>query len=152
MSKPAHLDMVINDWKRVHSQTVRLIAVAPDDKYDWKPHETAMTLGALLNHLYQSEAGLIDALLTGVFPRDFTNYGNTAELIAAFDKSHEESVAKVQGISDEAWGETVAPFGPDRSFSRFAILGLALEHEIHHRGQLYVYLRMLECEVPQLFG
>lgn len=152
MSKPVNLDILLNDWKRVHSQTVRLVAVAPDDKYDWKPHETSMTLGALLNHLYQAEAGLVEALISGVFPHDFTDYKSTSELIEAYERSHNEAVAKIEGIPDEAWDEAVTPFGPDRSFSRISLLSLTLEHEIHHRGQLYVYLRMLDCEVPQLFG
>jgi len=126
--------------------------LAPDDKYDWKPHETSMTLGALLNHIFQAESGLIDAIITGVFPHDFTNFDKTDQLIAAFRKSHEEAVAKVLAIPDEAWDEQVAPFGPEKSFPRLALLTLSLEHEIHHRGQLYVYLRMLDCKVPELFG
>ena len=152
MSRPAHLDTILQDWNRIHAQTVRLMQLAPDDRYDWKPHETSMTLGALLNHIPQAESGLIDAIITGVFPHDFTNYDKTNELIAAFKKSHEESVAKVGAIPDEAWDEKVAPFGPARSFPRLSLLTMSLEHEIHHRGQLYVYLRMLDCPVPELFG
>ncbi|MEY3284166.1 MAG: hypothetical protein RIR86_2179 [Acidobacteriota bacterium] len=152
MSKPAHLDTVLRDWNRIHLQTVRLMELAPDDQYDWKPHETSMTLGALVNHFPQAETGLVEAIITGVFPRDFTNYQKTDELIAAFNRSHDEAVAKVRAIPDEAWEEKVAPFGPDRSFSRLDLLTLTLEHEIHHRGQLYVYLRMLGCPVPELFG
>ena len=152
MSKPAHLDRVIQDWRRIHAQSVKVMEVAPDDKYDWKPHETSMTLGALMNHISQAESGLIEALISGVFPQEFTNYDNTAALIAAFDKSHAEAVAKLQALSDEAWDEQVAPFGPERSFSRLALLTVSLEHEVHHRGQLYVYLRMLGCPVPELFG
>jgi uncharacterized damage-inducible protein DinB len=152
MSKPAHLDIVLRDWKRIHHQTLRLMELAPDDKYDWKPHETSMTLGALLNHFPQAESGLIEAVMTGVFPRDFTNYETTHELIAAFKDSHEKAVAKIKSIPDEAWDEQVSPFGPDRSFPRLDLLSINLEHEIHHRGQLYVYLRMLDCPVPELFG
>jgi len=107
---------------------------------------------ALLNHIAQAESGLIDAIITGVFPHDFTNYDKTDELVAAFNKSHEESVAKVGGILGDAWEEKVAPFGPERSFPRLSLLTMSLEHEIHHRGQLYVYLRMLDCPVPELFG
>lgn len=152
MSKPAHLDNILRDWNRIHLQTVRLMALAPDDQYDWKPHDTSMTLGALLNHFSQAEAGLVEAIITGIFPRDFGNYESTGELIAAFNKSHDEAVARVRAIADEAWEEKVAPFGPDRSFSRLDLLTISLEHEIHHRGQLYVYLRMLGCPVPELFG
>jgi uncharacterized damage-inducible protein DinB len=152
MPKPAHLDRLIQDWRRIHAQSVKVMEVAPDDKYDWKPHETSMTLGALLNHIPQAESGLIEALISGVFPHDFTNHDNTAALIAAFNQSHEEAVARIEALSDEGWDEEVSPFGPDRSFSRLALLTLSLEHEVHHRGQLYVYLRMLGCPIPELFG
>ncbi|MFM8393110.1 MAG: DinB family protein [Acidobacteriota bacterium] len=152
MSKPAHLDTLLRDWNRIHHQTVRLMELTPDDKYDWKPHETSMTLGALVNHMLQAEAGLVEAIINGVFPHDFTNYESTDKLIAAFNKSHDEATAKIRAIPDEAWEEKVAPFGPDRSFSRLDLLTLSLEHEIHHRGQLYVYLRMLGCPIPELFG
>lgn len=152
MSKPAQLDIVIQDWKRVHAQTVKLMEVAPDDKYDWKPHETSMNLGALLNHISQAESGMVEAMVSGLFPREFTSYDRTAQLIAAFNKSHEEALARVASISAAGWDEPISPFGPDRSFSRLSLLTLMLEHEIHHRGQLYVYLRMLDCPVPELFG
>ena len=47
---PAHLDLYIKTWNRIHRQTKRIMAAAPNDKYDWKPYESAMSLGELVNH------------------------------------------------------------------------------------------------------
>jgi uncharacterized damage-inducible protein DinB len=74
-------------------------------------------------------------------------------MLAAFDKSHEEAVAKVAALTPEQLSEEIEPFGPNYNrMSRMALLHLTHEHEIHHRGQLYTYLRIAGCEVPPLFG
>lgn len=149
----SHLDSYIKSWNRIHQQTKTLMAVAPDDKYDWKPCESGMSLGELVNHLWISEAGLIEAALTGSFPKEWpAPLNGAAAALAAFDKAHEEAVAKVATLTAEQLAEDVAPFGPDRPLTRMATLKATLEHEIHHRGQLYTYLRIAGCEVPPLFS
>ena len=149
-----HLDPLIANWSRVHKQSARLMKSAPSDKYDWKPSETGMPLGELINHLYIAEALFADSAVTGGFDKDKlpAAINNTEELIAAFDKSHEASVAKVATLTAEQMGDMVAPFGPEKAMPRAFLLQVMLEHEIHHRGQLYTYLRILGCECPPLFG
>lgn len=152
MAIPNALEQSLSNWERIHKQTLRLMKVAPDDQYEWKPTDSAMTLGGLMNHLYQAEMGLADAVVSGAYPSEFPSYTNTAELLAAYSASHAAAIEKVRALPAEAWEETITPFGPQSTMPRLALLTLALEHEIHHRGQLYVYLRMLGCEVPALFG
>ena len=147
------VDSLVKNWRRIHKQTTKIMAAAPNDKYDWKPADSAMTLGELMNHLWIAEAGLVAAAKTGVFPKEAPEkITDTAALIAAFDKTHEEAVATAQAFTAEELAETVAPFGPDKAMPRSALLHLTHEHEIHHRGQLYTYLRIAGCEVPPLFG
>jgi uncharacterized damage-inducible protein DinB len=150
----AHLDSYIKTWNRIHQQTKKIMAVAPDDKYDWKPCETAMSLGELMNHLWIAEWGLIEAVLAGAIPSESpAKISSTSDMLAAFDKSHEEAVAKVAALTPEQLSEEIEPFGPNYNrMSRMALLHLTHEHEIHHRGQLYTYLRIAGCEVPPLFG
>ena len=62
----SHLDPFIANWSRVHKQSARLMKSAPNDKYDWKPCDSAMPLGELMNHLYIAEALFIDSAMTGV--------------------------------------------------------------------------------------
>ncbi len=149
----ANMDSLVSNWRRIHKQTTKIMAAAPNDKYDWKPADSAMTLGELMNHLWIAEAGLVIAAKTGVFPKEAPpKIKDTAELIAAFDKTHEEAIATAQAFTPEELAETVAPFGPDKAMPRSVLLNLTLEHEIHHRGQLYTYLRIAGCECPALFG
>ena len=149
----AHLDLYIKNWNRIHQQTKRIIAAAPNDKYDWKPCESAMSLGELVNHPWISEWGLIEAALTGSFPKEWpTPLSDTASVLAAFDKTHEEAVAKVMTLTPEQLTEDIAPFSPERRMARKAVLDIIIEHEIHHRGQLYTYLRIADCEIPPLFS
>jgi uncharacterized damage-inducible protein DinB len=155
MSAPAsHLDPYIATWNRIHKQSVRLMRAAPDEQYGWKPSESAMTLGELMNHLYLAEAGIVEAALTGQFPRTHPEaIMKTEELIAAFDASHEEQVKRVAALTPEQLAEIVTPFGEKAGpMPRQVVLQALHEHEIHHRGQLYTYLRILGCEVPPLFG
>lgn len=149
-----HLDQFVKDWNRIHKQSAKVMQAAPDDKYDWKPVESGMTLGELLNHLVQSEWGLVDAAFTGKWPEGGMPAvaTNTADLIATYTKSHEECVARIASLTSEQLGETIAPFGPDKAMTRGALIHLMLEHEIHHRGQVYTYLRIAGADVPPLFG
>jgi uncharacterized damage-inducible protein DinB len=156
MSTPSsQVSPLINNWNRVHQQTVRLMSTAPSDKFDWKTCDSAMTLGELMNHLYLAEAGLTNAALTGAFS---TSGGpeakaTTEEVVAAFEKSHAEQIARVAALTPEQLQEEIMPFGEKAGrMTRKSLLSLLAEHEVHHRGQLYVYLRMLGVEVPALYG
>ena len=148
-----NLTAEIQNWERIHKQTIALMKTAPDDKYDWRTCPTAMTLGELLNHFHIAEAGLTHALLHGSFPAERpAPIDNTADLVKAFKATHQAAVAQVATLSSEQLNEQVAPFGPDRKLPRAALLRGMQEHEIHHRGQLYTYLRMLDVAVPPLFA
>ena len=148
-----HLDAYISIANRIHQQSTKLMALAPNEQYEWKPDETAMTLGKLMNHMMLGELAIAEAALSGAFPHEFpADINDTAELIAAFDKQHAALIERIAALTPEQLEETVEPFGPDKKRKRSGILGVLHEHEIHHRGQLYVYLRMLGCKVPSLFG
>ena len=148
-----HLDAVISTGHRIHKQTTKLMAVAPNDQYDWKPSETSMTLGKLMNHMMLGEWAIGEAALTGAFPREeMKEFNDTAELIAAYDKQHDGLSERFAALTPEQLDEIIQPFGPDKKRPRREFIGILHEHEIHHRGQLYVYLRSLGCTVPPLFG
>ncbi len=147
-----YLDSYIRNWRRIHKQTTRIMALAPDDQYDWRPAETSMTLGELLNHLWLSEVGFVAGVLGGERAERPAPLKATAELVAAFDQTHAAAVERIVTLTPEQLEETVTPFGPEHPMKRRVILTMLHEHEVHHRGQLYVYLRMLGCELPALYS
>jgi uncharacterized damage-inducible protein DinB len=154
MATPApYLERFTSNWNRIHRQSVRLLRVAPSDKFDWRTCETAMPLGELMNHLWIAERALVEAALTGEVPQQRPEGKQTTEeVIETFNQSHEEMVARVAALAPHQLAEEISPFGGKYGvMTREVLLNSMLEHEIHHRGQLYVYLRMLGAEVPPLF-
>ena len=156
MSTPAtHLNPLIKQGDRIHEQTVNVVKGSPTESWGWKTCDSAMSLGELANHFYLAEVGLIDALKTGKFasgerPEPKTN---AADLVVAFNEAHVALNAAIASLTAEQLAEEIAPFGEKYgTMTRKALLHSMHEHEIHHRGQLYVYLRMLDVPVPPLFG
>ena len=141
--------------------TRKMLERVPEDKMGWKPHEKSMTLGRLASHLAEipNWATPIMAQDELVFdPADYrpTTYGTVAELLAAADKFVAEAAACMAGRSDEymmsEWrmrmGDTVVIEQPRMGVLR----GMILNHAVHHRAQLGVYLRLLDVPLPAVYG
>lgn len=141
--------------------TRSLLAIVPDDRADWRPHPKSTPLGGLAIHIAQVCTGLGSAVvnLPGI---DFATlpprpgYESTAKMIADFDAGLAEFRAALAKLSDEAMMETWTMSAGDRVFlamPRVATLRtLIMNHSIHHRGQLSVYLRELDVPLPSIYG
>ncbi len=141
----------IETWDRIHKQSVKVMKVAPSDKFDWRPVSSAMPLGELMRHLPLGERFLTCVILQKELPNiDFNTFNTTEEVITAFDSSHEECKQALSALSEGELGENVNFAG--RSVPRRALLQAICEHEIHHRGQLYTYVRIVGVVPPPLFG
>ena len=141
--------------------TRRVLERVPSDKLGWKPHPKSMSLGGLALHVAMSPG-----VICGWALDDETEFGgggppdpkSTEEIVAA----HDQSVTRVKEIlsklSDEdvskQWG--AKPKGGGAVFfsmPKVALLrALGLNHTYHHRGQLSVYLRLLDVPVPSIYG
>jgi uncharacterized damage-inducible protein DinB len=141
--------------------TRRILDRVPADKLAWKPHEKSMSLGQLAMHIATVPAGIV-FITAGdsfdVLKGNFTppHPKGIAEIHAAL----EESIQKVEktlkegedGYARAPWhlmrGDQEIRTGP-----RFKIWrSLMLNHWYHHRGQLSVYLRLLDIPVPSVYG
>lgn len=144
------------------SLTRKILERVPMDKKDWKPHEKSMTLGRLATHIAETIHWIPVILGEDVF--DFNTNpsprGRTAasseELLSILDQNLEEATRALKEADDEKlnsnWqvkrGEQVMMNSP----RKVAIRGWALSHQFHHRGQLTVYLRLLDIPVPGMYG
>src|SRR5262245_18494445 len=139
------------NWDRIHKQSTKVMSVAPSEKFDWKPAESAMSLGELVRHLPQAEV-FLTGLITGkkVAGEDFSQLNTSEEIVAAFDRTHEECKKAMEGITEEDLAGPVK-LGPN-TLPKKALLHGMLEHEIHHRGQLYTFVRIAGVIPPPLFG
>lgn len=130
----------------------------PTDKYDWKPHEKSMNLGYLAQLVADIPRWLQYAIEESVI--DFETYpqfkGTTnEELVAHLTKSVEGAKKALTSVTDEKLketfqlkrGETVLMSTPiDETISS------SINHMVHHRGQLTVYLRLLDIPIPSIYG
>jgi uncharacterized damage-inducible protein DinB len=139
----------IGNWNRIHKDTSRVLRAAPDDKLDWRPKEDMFTMRELVGHIPQAELVLVRSALAGSTQKIPFDFSRSAEEIAgAFDTQHEELAREVSNLTHEQWREEVEFHG--RRMRRGVLLSFVTEHEIHHRGQLYIYYRLAGIEPPNL--
>lgn len=140
--------------------TRRLLERVPEDGADWRPHARSMTLGELAAHIANIPG--YGAMVVGSEDVDLASAGapqgftTPAALLEQFDRNVEQTRAAVAAASDEAlmekWtmrnGDVVVMSLPRAA----AIRTLFLNHLIHHRGQLSVYLRLRDVPLPSIYG
>ncbi len=145
------------------ANTRKLLAAVPDGKNEYKPHEKSMLLNRLAGHTAEL-AGFAGFILTlpeinmgtPEDPRKILRMTTRDELLAEFEKLSARALETLKATSDDAFEETFTLKRQGtviRSFTRYeAYRTIFLDHMIHHRAQLGVYLRLLEIPVPGTFG
>jgi uncharacterized damage-inducible protein DinB len=140
--------------------TKRVLERIPEDKLAWKPHDTSMTLGELASHIANMQGFLSTAASADSF--DFGSSGpqpvgkTRGEIVETFTQGTAKAKELISKMDDArlmgTWTATVKG-KPLMAIPRIgAIRGLVMNHVYHHRGQLSVYLRMLEVPVPSIYG
>lgn len=135
----------------------------PDDKFDWKPHPKSNTMGWLANHLANLPAWPAFTMNQDVLDLNpgGKNYEepakpNIAEVLAMFDENLAQGRKALADAPDEKFFQTwklIAGGKEVLSLPRIAVVrGMILNHMIHHRAQLTVYLRLNDLPVPALYG
>lgn len=145
------------------TKTRRVLEAVPDGHNDFKPHEKSMLLSRLAGHTAEF-AGIIAIILTvpGVDmatpsdPRKILRMETKDRLLSDFDELAAQAIAAMKNTTDQALDETwtLSRKGqPVFTGTRYmAYRNIAFNHMIHHRGQLTVYLRLLDQLVPGTFG
>jgi uncharacterized damage-inducible protein DinB len=141
--------------------TRRLLERVPQDSLGWKPHDKSMTLGRLAGHVAEMP-GLFALVLTEDV-LDFAsgkyqpfNPENASELTEVFDQRVAAALDALGNQPAEAFAKNWQMRNGERVLLEFprgvALRALGLNHLIHHRGQLSVYLRLLDIAVPSIYG
>ena len=145
------------------AKTRRVLEAVPDGHNDYKPHEKSMLLNRLAGHTaeFAGFAALILTLpsidmQTSSDPRKILRMETRAKLLADFDELAANALAAMKNTTDAAFEETFTltkKGQPVFTGTRYtAYRNNVLNHMIHHRGQLTVYLRLLNQPVPGTFG
>ena len=152
---------LIRDIEAEAVKTRAMLAVVPDGRLDWKPHEKSMTLGALASHLAENPtwtSGMLEDEMDFAAMGDYRPFEgkNRAEILAGLERNLSACVAALRGRDDaflnQPWTMRNGPKVLMKAPRHAAIRGTAIHHWIHHRGQLSVYLRLLGVPVPQTYG
>jgi uncharacterized damage-inducible protein DinB len=155
------IDPILAELAHEGATTRRLLERLPQDRLGWQPHQKSMTLGRLATHIAEIPGWVGSIVEKDEFDIGASGYvpptlGSVAEIIAMFDKS----VATAT--------ETLKRQGNDRLLAKWQLkkngklvvemprLGMIrsflMNHLIHHRGQLSVYLRLQNVPLPSIYG
>ena len=142
-------------YERLRGRTIRLIRCVPPEKIDWTYREGKFTLGDIIRHLAAIERFMfaeIVQLKQSSYPGHGKELGDGYDAAVEFmNRTHNESMEIFAGLTDEDLRtKCVTPDGA--SITVWKWLRAMSEHEIHHRGQIYLYLGMLGIDTPPLYG
>lgn len=133
----------------------------PADKFDWKPHEKSMTFGRLASHIAEMFGWTPPTLEHAELDFSKMDYKpfepkTTEELVEFLDKNVAEAIAALKSSSDERFMENWTMRNGEQVYftmPKVAVMrSFVMNHVIHHRGQLSVYLRLNDIAVPAIYG
>lgn len=142
-------------YDRIHSRTRRVVLSIPPDDLEWTYADGKFTFGDLVRHIAATKRYMFAENAAG---RQCSYPGHGRELadgidnvIEFFDRMHSESLEIFNAITNETLNQKCStPTGTKLLLWKW--LRAMIEHEVHHRGQIYVYLQMRNHPAPKLFG
>ena len=154
-------EVMLPEFDHEMGTTRKLLERVPWNDASWKPHPKSMSLGELAGHLAEMPGWVGTIMQDSSFDMvsggdGRATFGSTKELLAAFDQSVAKARAAIAARTD---AEMMAPWtlkkaGEDLfTVPKVGVLRtFLLNHVIHHRGQLSVYLRLRDVPVPSIYG
>jgi uncharacterized damage-inducible protein DinB len=149
------LDEFLHHFERVRERTRKVAACIPAEQVEWTYQAGAFTLGDLVRHIAVTER-LIWAETVHNRPVAYVSHGSELAdgrdaVLALLDRLHEESLAQFRALTPAMLGaKCITPAGV--MLTTWKWLRMMPEHEIHHRGQLYTMLGMLNVPTPPIYG
>jgi len=148
-------DTFLEYFEKVRARTKRVIVCIPPERLEWTYKPGRFTFGDLIRHLGGIERYMY-AENAQFRPSRYAGHGRELadgyDSVCAFlDRVHEESMAIFRSLPpDDLQKKCTTPDGV--SITLWKWLRLMPEHEIHHRGQIYLYLAMIDVPTPPLYG
>ena len=153
--------MLLPEFDQEMASTRKILERYPEGKSDWKPHDKSMPMGRLAGHVVELPGWTIAILKEESLTLDRQSYkpliGTSAQqLLDVLDKNVKEARAAIEQTPDDAYmkpwsliisGHTVF------TLPRIAVIrAVVMNHVIHHRAQLGVYLRLNNVAIPGMYG
>jgi uncharacterized damage-inducible protein DinB len=149
------IEPFLDYFERIRERTLKVVRCIPPDEIDWTYKEGKFTFGDLIRHLAAIERYMY-AENVQFKPSRYPGHGKELadgydDVLAFMNRMHRESMEIFRRLSDEDLKKKcVTPGGV--SITVWKWLRAMVEHEIHHRGQLYLYLGMLDIPTPPIYG
>ena len=156
------IDTLLPEFDREMGQTRKVLDRVPDGQFEWRPHPTSMTLGRLAEHLAEfplwAAMTMTQSELDILTPRPAGHQSpvTRAAVLAMFDANLKSGrsnlVNKTDAEFDAPW--TLKAGGKEMfTMPKASVMrAFVLNHMVHHRGQMTVYLRMLGVPIPSIYG
>ncbi len=155
------IDAMLNEFRQEAATTRRVLERVPEAKLAWKPHPKSMSLGQLSLHVASIPGNLVGLAQLDEFDASQANFAppeanNVGEILTTLDSSVKAAENYLSGLDEKTAAENwrLNLRGSEVfSMPRIGMLRtIMLNHWYHHRGQLAVYLRLLEVPVPVIYG
>ena len=150
------------ELERESVNTRKMLAAVPQDKFSWQPHAKSMSLMRLASHIaeipgmFVTQALASDSLDFATFNYQPKKVRSTEELLKFFDETLQPALETLKKATEEDLMKHWVMRQDEIelvNLPKFAVIrSLCLNHIVHHRGQLSVYLRLLEVPVPGVYG
>ncbi|HMA21081.1 MAG TPA: DinB family protein [Gemmatimonadaceae bacterium] len=151
-------DNLLPEFDQEMKTTRRLLERVPTDKGTWKPHQKSFSIGHLAQLLSWMPGWITNTLTSDSLDLSGAagySYETTEKLLADFDKNVKEARTAIAASSDADFQKQWSLKRGDQVFMtmpRGVVTRQHISHLVHHRGQMSVYLRLLDIPVPSIYG
>lgn len=150
---------LLADFGSESEKTRRILTLLTDSALDWRPHPRSMTLGRLGTHLTEiprwGESILRRSEVVASDSEPIV-LSSSATILDRFDSACDSFALRLAAATDqelsEKWRYTRDGIVEHELSKLDALREFVVRHQVHHRGQLTVYLRLLEVPLPQTYG
>jgi uncharacterized damage-inducible protein DinB len=154
-------ETLVSEFREEAAITRRVLDRLPAEKLSWQPHAKSMTLGQLANHIAMIPGNLSRMTQADSFDASQANFAppqpkDKQEIQATFEQSVKFAEEYLGGLTDQKASAPWSMMMKERTIFTKPRAGVVrtimLNHWYHHRGQLSVYLRLLDVPVPVIYG
>lgn len=146
----------IRTWNREFATTIRLFSVYPENRLNYRPHEVLKSAGDLMWTIACEEGSMVEGCLRGKIEFKRSPTPKTVKaIIEAYKKRHATLVKKVEKAGDTLFAKEVNFFVAKGKMGKVSVKDLLwdlLHDQIHHRGQLTIYHRLVGAKVTSIYG
>jgi uncharacterized damage-inducible protein DinB len=151
---------LVKEMKNEAATTRKMLAVIPNDKFDWQPHPKSMTIRKLASHIGELPGWVSMVLHTNELdfaqnPYTLPEINNTKDLLAYFESNLATSLAELEKATDADLEPNWTLRNGDQIYAvntKAEVIRMSFCQIVHHRAQLGVFLRLLDVPIPGSYG